>query len=475
MVFVKCPKCGRTFGAQSVPEDGLARCPHCNQALHLRPRGTPALPYKRPSIFRRFRPSRTAIVFGVLVIILMVTYRLGKRMRPGQAEAPGQPATSTAPASSQSSGGKTAFQSQRELARSAGMPSAMAPHELFATASAAVVRIIVRNADREPIGQGSGFLISRDGWVVTNYHVVRAGHSASLILEDYSELPVLGIGAVDRQGDLALLKVAGRNLPCLLVSSGLPPRVGTKVYAIGSPRGLANTLSDGLISGHRMENGLSVLQTTAAMSHGSSGGPLLTPEGQVIGVNSRIRAGGQNLNFAIPAQRIHDLLQRQGALMSLASLSGRGMSKDALSQLDRAWLAMDDQRWDEAKSLLGHLAIAHPHSSHVWFALGHYNRRTGLYKMAVEAFEAALRLKPDLAEAYYGIGITYLDQRGLAEILREHHRTQELSQRAKDALTKAADMDPAGKVGRAARAALRHNWPREYSKELDKPDKPPRP
>ena len=325
--------------------------------------------------------------------------------------------------------------------------------------------MLVEDGSHRAAGQGSGFLVGADGWIVTNYHVISQASFAKVVADDFSEYTVEGVAAVDREGDLALLKVDGHDLPCLMLAPGPPPRVGKKVYAIGSPRGLPNTLSDGLISGHRGDGGMDLIQTTAAMSPGSSGGPLLTEEGWVVGVNARVRPGGQNLNFAVPAGRVRDLLHKQGPVVPLASFLGQQVAGAVLSQLDKGWELMEQQKWEDARKLLTGLAQTYPENPHVWFAWGHLCRRTGLYKPAIGAFETAVKLKPDHAEACYEMGATYIDQYELAEIIQEGGRNEDLMVLAKQALVKAAELDPAGATGRAARAALMRHWPGEYRRE----------
>jgi S1-C subfamily serine protease len=137
-----------------------------------------------------------------------------------------------------------------------------------------------------------------------------------VVLSDRKRLPVLGAVALNEEADIAILKAASpiRVEPLELAEDGLPA-VGGKVYAIGTPapKGpplgfLANTLSDGLVSGHRERGGMKVIQTTAAISDGSSGGPLLAADGRVVGVTTWSITGGENLNFAVPASYIAMLL-----------------------------------------------------------------------------------------------------------------------------------------------------------------------
>ena len=188
-------------------------------------------------------------------------------------------------------------------------PSAAEPmssSDIFAKASPAVVRIVVKDKAGKQIGMGSGFIVSPEGHVLTNYHVIVKAWSAVVVMPDRMQLPVLGYSSVDPSNDLALLRVNGQGLAHLELAGGAMPKIGTKVCAIGHPRGLP-TLSEGIVSGlPKLRVGgkpVQYIQTTAAISRGSSGGPLLTGYGKVlvVGVTTGSVRGGQNLNMAIPA------------------------------------------------------------------------------------------------------------------------------------------------------------------------------
>lgn len=185
---------------------------------------------------------------------------------------------------------------------------------LFKQASPAVARVVVRDRLAREQGLGSGFFVSADGRMVTNHHVVDSAYSAYVVLSSGLNLPVQGVLALDADADLAVLKVDGRGLPHLtLAARGHTPPVGSRVYAIGNPQGFTNTLSEGLVSGRRaVTPGLSLLQTTAPISAGSSGGPLLDATGRVIGVTtfSLVSRDSQNLNFAVPTDKVWSLLSR---------------------------------------------------------------------------------------------------------------------------------------------------------------------
>ncbi len=174
----------------------------------------------------------------------------------------------------------------------------------------AVVQIVISDSDGQETALGSGFLISADGEVVTNFHVIKDAHSAVVKLSTGAFFPVSGILASDSDRDLAILKIKGNRLPFLALGSDSKPQVGDHVVAIGSPLGYQGTVSDGVISSLRDDDGKKWIQTTAPVSHGNSGGPLLDMNNQVIGIiDWGIKPElGQNLNFAIPLSELTALI-----------------------------------------------------------------------------------------------------------------------------------------------------------------------
>ncbi len=174
----------------------------------------------------------------------------------------------------------------------------------------AVVLIVISDSSGQETALGSGFLISADGQIVTNYHVIKDAHSAIVKLSNGSFFPVSGVVASDAKKDLAIIKVNGKNLPFLPLTNVDKVQVGSHVVAIGSPLGLEGTVSDGVVSAIRDSDGVKWIQTTAPVSHGNSGGPLLDMGNHVVGVITMgINPGaGQNLNFAIPSDEVANLL-----------------------------------------------------------------------------------------------------------------------------------------------------------------------
>lgn len=178
-----------------------------------------------------------------------------------------------------------------------------------------------RGQQREARSLGSGFIISADGYVLTNNHVVADADEIIVRLSDRSELEAKLIGA-DPASDVALLKVDGKNLPTVTLGRSEDLKVGEWVLAIGSPFGFDHSVTAGIVSakGRSLPNESYVpfIQTDVAINPGNSGGPLFNLKGEVVGINSQIftRSGGfMGLSFAIPvrvAMDVADQLKTQG-------------------------------------------------------------------------------------------------------------------------------------------------------------------
>jgi len=176
-----------------------------------------------------------------------------------------------------------------------------------------------READR---GVGSGFVIDSNGLVLTNAHVVEGADKIYVTLTDKREFTAKLLGA-DKRTDIAVLKIEATGLPKLPLGDSSKLRVGEWVLAIGSPFGLENTVTAGIVSAKSRDTGdyLPFIQTDVAVNPGNSGGPLINTSGQVIGINSQIfsRSGGyMGISFAIPideAMRVADQLRTTGKLV----------------------------------------------------------------------------------------------------------------------------------------------------------------
>jgi hypothetical protein len=166
--------------------------------------------------------------------------------------------------------------------------------------------VVVVETDK---GLGSGFFVKSDGTLVTNHHVVAGATALNVRLATGEVFRKVYLLADSEDRDLALLRVEGSNLPTVPLGDSNQVKVGEEVLLVGAPRGLEETVSNGIVSSTRLlESGTKVIQTTASASPGSSGGPLVNRSGTVLGVMSFLVLGGQNLNFAIPINYVQGML-----------------------------------------------------------------------------------------------------------------------------------------------------------------------
>lgn len=223
-------------------------------------------------------------------------------------------------------------------------PLQLTPDQLFASASPAVVKLTIKEDDQRPIGTGSGFIIASDklsdgvstSTVITNYHVIYPAVFVAVAFQDDGTGAVNRVVVEDPSADIAVLEVLSscRSLQALKLCAGQSPAIGTKVFTIGSPLGFTNTLSEGLVSGYRERNERRQwMQITAPISPGSSGGPVLSIDGCVLGMTTATTTDGQNVNFAVPAKEISRALKAQA--------KPRGISHGASLRLERQFADWD--------------------------------------------------------------------------------------------------------------------------------------
>lgn len=180
----------------------------------------------------------------------------------------------------------------------------------------------LQGSDEVPRGEGSGFVISGDGFVLTNAHVVEGANEVYVTLTDKREFKAKIIGT-DERTDVALVKIDATNLPVLRIGDVNRLRVGEWVVAIGSPFGLENSVTAGIVSAKQRETGSDIpfIQTDVAVNPGNSGGPLINIRGEAVGINSQILSPVGSfigISFAIPideAMRIADQLKASGRVV----------------------------------------------------------------------------------------------------------------------------------------------------------------
>jgi serine protease Do len=205
-------------------------------------------------------------------------------------------------------------------------PSSSSFAEIVSRVNPAVVHITVIESARDVLGdpgadfprgarrgEGSGFIVDSDGYILTNEHVVSSPDRIRVRLADKRELTATLVGA-DRSTDLALLRVQARGLPSVPLGDSDRLRVGEWVCAIGNPYRFDHSVTVGVVSSKgRKINDLSFdsyIQTDAAINPGNSGGPLINAAGEAIGINSAVSIQGQGIGFAVPINVAREVLQQ---------------------------------------------------------------------------------------------------------------------------------------------------------------------
>jgi tetratricopeptide (TPR) repeat protein len=243
---------------------------------------------------------------------------------------------------------------------------------IFKENSKAVVVIYAYDKEDKRIAQGSGFIVRDDGAIVTNYHVISNAKDIKVKVGD-KLFKVEGFLHTDKENDIVILKVESKKLPVVKIGDVDKAEIGEKVYVIGSPRGLENTISDGILSGIReITPERKMLQITAPISAGSSGGPVFNKHGEVIGIATSLIENAQNLNFAMPVNLIKDNIDRAKVI------------------------AFKDAETDDYKK-----------TSEYWFNLGIAYVDSRMFSKSIEAYKQAIRIKPGFAVAYNNLGVNY--------------------------------------------------------------------
>jgi len=273
-----------------------------------------------------------------------------------------------------------------------------------------IVVLLTYNREGKFVGQGSGFFVNREGDVITNYHVLKGAGRAEVRMSDGSVYPVDKIVAEDEQGDLIRVST---NIPQNLVRP-LPihpsfPEVGEHIIVMGTPLGLEKTVSDGIVSAVRdiPEFG-KVIQVTAPISPGSSGSPVVSMNGEVIGVVSFFLMPGQNLNFAIPGDRIAKLTPGEGKTLSEqeeVKEAERLAVAGKFYSMGRGFLLAKD--YERALPFFVEAVRRNPSFLEAFFQIGYCLGKLGRYSDAIGPYLEAIRIKPSDFDTYNNLCVAY--------------------------------------------------------------------
>jgi hypothetical protein len=200
-------------------------------------------------------------------------------------------------------------------------PSETSAADIYKKASPSVVLIEIYDSKGEVSGKGSGFLVSAEGAILTNYHVVAHTKQATVRLANDDAYDTVDVIEIDKRKDIALIKIKGFGLPFLKLGRSQEVEVGQTIYSLSNPLGVfQNTLTQGIVSGIRPGDGYKYFQISAPISHGSSGGPIFNSNGEVIGISVATIEEGQNLNFAVPIDYARGMVLSMGSPKPLSSI-----------------------------------------------------------------------------------------------------------------------------------------------------------
>ncbi len=200
------------------------------------------------------------------------------------------------------------------------------PAQIAREALPAVVEVVTYRRSGQKLGGGSGFLVAPQGLVVTSHHVLEGAVRAEVVLHTGEVYDVVSVAGADARRDLAILRIAGYGLPVVRLGDARRLQAGDPVVVIGSPLGLTNTVTHGLISASREFEGRRLLQISAPISSGSSGGPVFDETGRVVGVLAGFLRKGQNVNFAVPIEYARGLLELPPHSFTVESLGRKRVS-----------------------------------------------------------------------------------------------------------------------------------------------------
>lgn len=307
----------------------------------------------------------------------------------------------------------------------------------------AVVTIVNYGMDGEISGIGSGFFISKDGTLVTNYHVLEGAYQAKVKTRSGEIFAITDILAENQLVDLMKVRasIPAEKIRPLTIAQA-PPAVTDRIYVIGSPMGLSQTISEGIIAAIR-ENGplqATIFQITAPISSGSSGGPVLNAKGKVLGIVSFQSSSGQNLNFAVSAKALQTLVQKESPLsvaawtiqntrsqpVLAASLCQKGIKlniqgsvQEALTYFKKAteadpkdpvaWMGLGScyaglERTEDAVHAYRYPTIINPENAEAHFVLALYYKVLENYTSAMDSLREVIRIEPEHRWAYFVMG-----------------------------------------------------------------------
>lgn len=303
----------------------------------------------------------------------------------------------------------------------------------------AVAMVEVYDKNGELFGQGSGVFIAHkgvcDGTLITNYHVIEGAKRITAKLSSGAYYSAKEILAADKNYDIAIIQFEAKDVPCIKgLGDSDKVKIGDKVFAIGAPMGLENTVSQGNIScPKRKLGGIEFIQFSAPISSGSSGGGLFDARGKIIGITSKAievstesegKTIAQNLNLAIPINLVRD---------SFAGKIKKITEDSPDYYYSRGVLAENEKNYEIAIGCFEKAIELNDRYTAAYFELGYIYYDKGLYDEELGMFQKAVKLHPNNSEAHYYLAESYEDTSQYDLAVAEYKRVIELKPENRDA------------------------------------------
>ena len=293
---------------------------------------------------------------------------------------------------------------------------------IVAKAKPAIVEIVVTDATGAPKTYGTGFFVSPDGLLVTNFHVVQGASSIAAINNNGVVFLFQKTVAQPPGVDLAILKFRANDVPFLKLGQSIDNVEGERVIVIGNPTGLTGTVSDGIFSAFRENR--SLIQITAPISQGSSGSPVMDEKGEVIGVATLENTQGQSLNFVIAVEKVSAaLMQPPNEQFSGPTLPTVTPTRaiDADAHFDSGMAFLERQEYVKAINDFTEAIRLDPNVAIIYFNRGNAYYDQGNLDKASSDYNEAIRLNPNFARAYVGRGDVIREQGNLDKAISDYN------------------------------------------------------
>ena len=269
---------------------------------------------------------------------------------------------------------------------------------VYARCKPSVVSILTFDASRALLGQGSGFIVARNQ-IVTNYHVIDGSSTATVVFSDGSMTAITALIAASGPKDLVILEAETGTRPSLVLGDELQLKVGETVYAIGTPQGLSGSFSSGLVSAFRQDEGEFGIQITTVIAPGSSGGPLLNAQGQVVDV-ATLQLDKTEFGFAMGAGDVKRLLKAPLEVKLKLSDLFPERPVTAVDEVGPVRDVVDKKKYDEAQASFDLLSATAKSGFDGRLVLCRLRVHWNKYQDAMEACNAAIKLRPKEGEPY---------------------------------------------------------------------------